>query len=96
MCKEERIDKAKTALRKVGAELKASCLTMGRYDAFAVVEGANAEALARLRWWNASVGNGRVSVLVGKRNGAFFRLVKCTTSRPPSQAATGGTRHGER
>lgn len=31
-----------------------------------------------------------------KRNGAFFRLVKCTTSRPPCQAATGGTRHGER
>ena len=29
-----------------------------------------------------------------KRNGAFFRLVKCTTSRPPWQAATGGTRHG--
>ena len=30
-----------------------------------------------------------------KRNGAFFRLVKCTTSRPPWQAATGGTRHGQ-
>jgi len=27
-----------------------------------------------------------------KKNGAFFRLVKCTTSRPPWQAATGGTR----
>jgi len=27
-----------------------------------------------------------------KENGAFFRLVKCTTSRPPWQAATGGTR----
>jgi len=32
----------------------------------------------------------------GKGNGAFFRLVKCTTSQPPWQAATGGTRHGER
>jgi len=31
----------------------------------------------------------------GKSNGAFFRLVKCTTSRPPRQAATGGTRHGQ-
>jgi hypothetical protein len=31
----------------------------------------------------------------GKRNGAFFRLVKCTTCRPPWQAATGGTRHGQ-
>ena len=27
-----------------------------------------------------------------KKNGAFFRLVKCTTSRPPWQAATGGMR----
>ena len=31
----------------------------------------------------------------GKSNGAFFRLMKCTTSRPPWQAATGGTRHGQ-
>ena len=31
-----------------------------------------------------------------ERNGAFFRLVKCTTNRPPWQAATGGTRHGQR
>ena len=38
---------------------------------------------------------GRVPVLVEKRSGAFFRLVKCTTSRPPWQAATGGTRHGQ-
>jgi len=34
-------------------------------------------------------------VMWKKRNGAFFRLVKSTTSRPPWQAATGGTRHGE-
>ena len=38
---------------------------------------------------------GRVPALVEKRNGAFFRLVKCTTSRPSWQAATGGTRHGQ-
>jgi hypothetical protein len=34
-------------------------------------------------------------VMWRKRDGAFFRLVKCTTSRPPWQAATGGTRHGK-
>jgi len=38
---------------------------------------------------------GRVPVLVEKRNGAFFRLVKCTTNAPPARAATGGTRHGQ-
>jgi hypothetical protein len=31
----------------------------------------------------------------GNSDGAFFRLVKCTTSRPPWQAATGGARHGQ-
>jgi hypothetical protein len=30
-----------------------------------------------------------------KRSGAFFRLVQCTVNRPPWQAATGGTRHGQ-
>ena len=34
-------------------------------------------------------------VMWKKRSGAFFRLVKYTTSRPPWQAATGGTRHGQ-
>jgi hypothetical protein len=34
-------------------------------------------------------------VMWKNRNGAFFRLMKCTTSRPPWQAATGGTRHGQ-
>ena len=34
-------------------------------------------------------------VMWKKRSGAFFRLVKCTTSRPPWQAAPGGTRHGQ-
>ena len=36
------------------------------------------------------------SPMMWKRGkGAFFRLMKCTTSQPPRQAATGGTRHGE-
>jgi len=38
---------------------------------------------------------GGVPSQVEKSSGAFFRLVKCTTSRPPGQAATGGTRHGQ-
>ena len=42
-----------------------------------------------------SSGVGHVPVLVEKRNGAFFRLVKCTTNAPPCRAATGGTRHGQ-
>ena len=39
---------------------------------------------------------GVASPVMWKRGkGAFFRLMKCTTSQPPRQAATGGTRHGE-
>ncbi len=38
---------------------------------------------------------GGVPSHVEKRDGAFFRLVKCTASRPPWQAATGGMRHGQ-
>ena len=34
-------------------------------------------------------------VMWKKRNGAFFWLMKCMTSRPPGRAATGGTRHGQ-
>jgi Nucleotide modification associated domain 2 len=35
------------------------------------------------------------SRVMWKINGAFFRLMKCTTSRPSWQAATGGMRHGQ-
>ena len=35
-------------------------------------------------------------IRVEKRNDVFFRLVKCTTNRPPWQAATGGMRQGPR
>lgn len=44
-------------------------------------------------WWASSDGTllgcgGGVPNRVEKRNGAFFRLMKCTTSGPPGQAAT--------
>jgi transcriptional regulator with XRE-family HTH domain len=38
---------------------------------------------------------GGVPVRVEKEKWRILRLVKCTTSRPPWQAATGGTRHGQ-
>ena len=72
--------------------------------ALLLLEESDCEAVKR-----ASVGLGALSeeqisslvygvaslVMWKKRNGAFFRLVKCTTNRPPWQAATGGTRHGQ-
>src|SRR5437667_7675324 len=54
--------------------------------------GITKSALAKACWISAQWWR---PCSCGKRNGAFFRLVKCTTSRPPWQAATGGTRHGE-
>ena len=47
------------------------------------------------RYLGAQGGEVASPVMWKRGKGAFFRLMKCTTSRPPRQAATGGTRHGE-
>jgi uncharacterized protein with GYD domain len=58
-----RLDKAKQAFRKVGAELKAWYLVMGRYDAVAIVEAPNDEVVARVALGNAFMGNIRSETL---------------------------------
>ena len=57
------------------------------------VTPAVVEQLLTMSWCICDAG--RVPVLVEKKSGAFFRLVKCTTNTPPARAATGGTRHGQ-
>src|SRR5262245_20438376 len=60
-------------------------------------ESADLNKPHRLTPYNAPHHPRRVvsPVMWKKRSGAFFRLVKCTTSRQPWQAAPGGTRHGQ-
>jgi uncharacterized protein with GYD domain len=54
-----RLDRAKLAFRAAGGELKAFYLVTGRYDAIAVSELPNDEAVARVTLANASNGNVR-------------------------------------
>ncbi len=52
-----RLDRAKQAFRAAGGELKAFYLVTGRYDAVAISEMPNDEAVARVALANASGGN---------------------------------------
>jgi uncharacterized protein with GYD domain len=52
-----RLDRAKQAFRAAGGELKAFYVVMGQYDAIAVSEMPNDEAVARVALANASMGN---------------------------------------
>ena len=54
-----RVDRAKQAFRAAGGELKAFYLVMGQYDAVAISEMPNDEAVARVALTNASMGNVR-------------------------------------
>ena len=54
-----RVDRAKQAFRAAGGELKAFYLVMGQYDAVAISEMPNDEAVARVALGNASMGNVR-------------------------------------
>ena len=54
-----RVERAKQAFRAAGGELKAFYLVMGRYDAVAISEMPNDEAVARVALANASMGNVR-------------------------------------
>jgi uncharacterized protein with GYD domain len=52
-----RLDRAKQAFRAAGGELKAFYLVTGQYDAVAISEMPNDEAVARVALANASGGN---------------------------------------
>ena len=54
-----RVDRAKQAFRAAGGELTAFYLVMGQYDAVAISEMPNDEAVARVALANASMGNVR-------------------------------------
>ena len=58
-----RVDAARSALREIGAELKAIYLTMGQYDFVAVWEAPDDETAARATLGLASQGNVRSETL---------------------------------
>jgi len=59
----KRVDAAKERFRAAGGELKAFYLVTGQYDAVAISELPNDEAVARLALGNSSMGNVRTETL---------------------------------
>ena len=59
----KRLDAAKQQFRAAGGELKAFYLVTGQYDAVAISELPNDEAVARLALANASMGTVRTETL---------------------------------
>ena len=74
-----RLDRAKQAFRAAGGELKAFYLVTGRYDAVAVSEMPNDEAVARVALANASMGN------VSRRPRGPSPRMNTGKSSPPSR-----------
>ncbi len=58
-----RLEAAKKTLRRLGAELKDFYLTVGQYDAVAVVEAPDDETVARASLAIGSLGNVRLETL---------------------------------
>ena len=70
-----RLDRAKQAFREAGAELKAFYLVTGRYDAVAVVEAPNDEAVARIALSSASAGNVRSETLRAFTEAEYRKII---------------------
>lgn len=58
-----RLEVAKEQLKEMGGEIKAFYLTMGRYDAVAIVEAPDDETIVKFSLRSASGGNVRTEIL---------------------------------
>lgn len=70
-----RLDAAKEAFRRAGAELKAFYLTMGQYDAVTILETPDDVTGARLALAIASQGNVRLETLRAFSEAEYRKLV---------------------
>ncbi len=71
----KRLDAAKERFRAAGGELKAFYLVTGQYDAVAISELPNDEAVARLALANASMGNVRTETLRAFSEGEYRKII---------------------
>ena len=71
----KRLDAAKEQFRAAGGELKAFYLVTGQYDAVAISELPNDEAVARLALANASMGNVRTETLRAFSEGEYRKII---------------------
>jgi uncharacterized protein with GYD domain len=70
-----RLDAAKKALDAAGGKLKGFYLTLGQYDAIAIAEFKNDEAVARLALATASQGNVRGETLRAFTEEEYRKLI---------------------
>jgi uncharacterized protein with GYD domain len=78
-----RVDRAKQAFRAAGGELKAFYLVMGRYDAVAISEMPNDEAVARVALTNASMGNVRTETSRAFSEDEYRKIIASLPDRTP-------------
>ncbi len=71
----KRLDATKERFRAAGGELKAFYLVTGQYDAVAISELPNDEAIARLALANASMGNVRTETLRAFSEGEYRKII---------------------
>jgi uncharacterized protein with GYD domain len=71
----KRLDAAKERFRAAGGELKAFYLVTGQYDAVAISELPNDEAVARLALANGSMGNIRTETLRAFTEGEYRKII---------------------
>jgi len=71
----ERLDMAREAARTLGAEIKEWYLTMGRYDAVAVIEAPNDEVVAYLLLAIGSAGNIQTETFRAFEEEAYRKLI---------------------
>ena len=72
----KRIDAVKKALKGMGADMKSFHLTMGSYDAVAVIEAPNDETLAKFLLSVGAQGNVRTNTLKAFDEAGFRKIVK--------------------
>ena len=71
----KRLDAAKERFRAAGGELKAFYLVTGQYDAVAISELPNDEAVARLALATGSMGNIRTETLRAFTEGEYRKII---------------------
>jgi len=71
----DRLEAAKEQLKDMGGEIRDFYLTMGRYDAVAVVEAPDDETIAKFSLRSAKAGNVRSEVLRAFDEDSYRRIV---------------------
>jgi uncharacterized protein with GYD domain len=72
----QRIERARNALKSVGAELKAIYFTLGEYDVISIVEAPSDEANAIAQLTAASYGSIRTETLKAFTEAEFYKIIK--------------------